>query len=168
MLHEALDRRAAGAVIVAHPLGDIALEVEGQPVLGAAGDDVQMAAHRPEKILRLLELAQLDRGQQPGADQFRHRADVKDVFADPEQRVEIAQPAFALFQIGLDDIAAVAHPAVTIVALGELLGDEGRACAAHHVRIEAPRRLVVQRLVAPHETALEQARCAPTGRRARS
>ncbi len=35
--------------------GDLALEVEGQPVFGAVGDGVQMAAHRQQKALGAAE-----------------------------------------------------------------------------------------------------------------
>ena len=49
--------RLAGPVGEAHPLGDLALEVEGQPVLGAAGDRVEVAAHRPQEIVGAVELA---------------------------------------------------------------------------------------------------------------
>ena len=56
MAHEALDRRLAGPVGIAHPAGDLALIVEGQPLLGAAGDEVEVAAHRPKEALGALEL----------------------------------------------------------------------------------------------------------------
>ena len=59
VLHEALDVLQAGMRRVAEPLGHLALDVEGQPLLGAAGHEVQMAAHRPEEILGLAEEAQL-------------------------------------------------------------------------------------------------------------
>ena len=57
ILHEAFDRRFARPVGKAHPLGDLALDVEGQPVLGAPGDRVQMAPHRPQEIVGAVELA---------------------------------------------------------------------------------------------------------------
>ncbi len=52
VLHEALDAAGAGVIGVAHEAADLALQVEGEPVLGAAGDPVQVAAHGPEEILR--------------------------------------------------------------------------------------------------------------------
>ena len=55
ILHEPLDPALAGAVLVIHPRGNLALHIEGQPVFGAAGDVVQMAAHRPEEVLCLAE-----------------------------------------------------------------------------------------------------------------
>ena len=46
-LHEAFDRRLARAIGIMHPGGDLALEIEGQPVLGASGNRMKMAANGP-------------------------------------------------------------------------------------------------------------------------
>ena len=54
-LHEALDRPHPVALAVAHAPGDLGLQVEGQPVLGAAGQVVQMAAHGPQEAARAQE-----------------------------------------------------------------------------------------------------------------
>src|SRR3546814_6376419 len=69
-LHEAFDRALAGAVGEFHPARDLALEIEGQPVLGAHREDVEMAAHREQEIFGALELAQLARRHQPGVDEL--------------------------------------------------------------------------------------------------
>ena len=53
ILHEMLDRAAPAPVLVAHTLGHFDLQVKCQLVRGAPGDQVQMAAHRPEKVFRL-------------------------------------------------------------------------------------------------------------------
>ena len=55
VLHEALDVLEAGMGGVAEAAGHLALEVEGQPLLLAAGEEMQVAAHRPEEILGLAE-----------------------------------------------------------------------------------------------------------------
>ena len=47
MLHEAFDAARAGMVGVAHALADLGLQVEGQALLGAAREVVQVTAHRP-------------------------------------------------------------------------------------------------------------------------
>ena len=53
MLHEALDRRQARMAGVAQALGDLALDVEMQPFLGLAGEEMHVAAHRPQEVLGL-------------------------------------------------------------------------------------------------------------------
>ena len=40
---------------VAEPHRDLALDVEREPLFGAAGDEVHVAAHRPEEILAAAE-----------------------------------------------------------------------------------------------------------------
>ena len=46
VLHEALDAAAARPVLVAQARGDLALQVERQAIVGAAGQIVDVAAHR--------------------------------------------------------------------------------------------------------------------------
>ncbi len=62
-----------------------------------------------------------------------------DVFGDPEQRVQVAQAALAVLDVGLDQIARLAGAAVALLALGELGGDEFGAGALHHLLVEARR-----------------------------
>ena len=50
VLHEALDRAQAAALHVAQPLGHRRLHVEGQPLLRAPRQEMQVAAHRPEEV----------------------------------------------------------------------------------------------------------------------
>jgi hypothetical protein len=64
-------------------------------------------------------------------------ADLVDILADPVERVQIAQAALALLDVGFDDIAAVAQPLVPLVALGQLLGHELALGAGHHFGPEA-------------------------------
>ena len=51
VLHEALDVLEAGMGGVAEPHRHAALDVEGEPLLGAAGHEVEVAAHRPQEIV---------------------------------------------------------------------------------------------------------------------
>ena len=107
-----------------HDRGNARLIFKAEPFLGTAGEQVQMAAHRPEEALGALERAELGGGQQAGVDEVRGALDAVDIFADPVERVEVAQAALAVLDVGLDDIAAVAHADMPRVALGELGGDE--------------------------------------------
>ena len=69
VLHEALDVAQAGMRGVAEAHRHLALDVEGQPLLGAAGQEMQVAAHRPEEILGLLETGELGAREDAGLDQ---------------------------------------------------------------------------------------------------
>ncbi len=155
VLHETLDRALARAFGELHPRGDLALQVECQPVLGSSGDHVQVAAHREQEVLGPAEGAVLGGGQQPNVDQLGRGLHPMDVLADPVQRLQVAQAALAVLDVGFDDIAAVAHALVPLVALLELLGDELRFAARHDFAPEAPAGLVVERLVAPQVAAFE-------------
>ena len=127
VLHEALDARQAGMAGVAEPLGDLALDVEMQPFLGLAGEEVHVAAHRPEEVLGLAEAVVFGAREDALGDEFLAGADAVEILADPEQRVQVAQAALAVLDVGLDQIAAFAGLGVALVALGELgLGDTRR------------------------------------------
>ena len=78
------------------------------------------------------------------------------IFADPEQGVQIAQAALALLQIGFDDIATVTHALVAGLALGQLFGHEGAGGAGHHFLAEARIGLVEQRLITPDEAGFQK------------
>src|SRR3546814_11990978 len=77
------------------------------------------------------------------------------VFADLESRREGAKPAFPFLDIGLDDIAAVAHPFVPRVALLQLLGDGRLGVAGDDFLPEAVLHFVEQGLVTPEITRLQ-------------
>jgi len=128
-LHEALDRRLATAAGITDRGRDLALQVEGKPLFGPAGDEVHPAAHPPEEFLRALEHRELARIEQPGLDQLGRVVDAVGILGDPEQRVEIAQAALAVLDIGLDQIARRAGASDAALALGELgFGEDwGRA-----------------------------------------
>ena len=148
-----------GCVGVAEPHRDLALDVEGQALLGAAGDEMHVAAHRPEEILAAAEQAVFLAVEHAALDQFLGLAHAVDVFGDPEQRVQVAQAALAVLDVGLDQIARLAGAAVALLALGELGGDEFGAGALHDLLVEARDQLVEQRAVAEQKARLQDARC---------
>jgi hypothetical protein len=156
MAHEALDRRRSGPVRIFHTRGELALVIEGEALLGAARDHMEVAPYRPKKTSGALELAQFGRGKQAGFDQFGDGSDAIGIFTDPEERVEIAQAAFAFLDIRFDDVAAVAHALVPRVALGEFVGHEGLRGAGSHFAPEAGAERLEQGLVAPQIAHLEK------------
>ena len=72
--------------------------------------------------------------------------------------MEIAQPAFAILDVRLDNVAAVTHPLMPRVALAELGGDIFARCTGHHLGLEPAHRPVVQLLVSPDPPCFEQRR----------
>ena len=155
MFHEAFDAARAGVVGVAHAAGDFGLVFEGQAVLGAAGEKMQVTAHRPEEILRAREALRLLGRQHLEIDQGRDVVDAVDVFGDPEQGVEIAQGPLAFLDVGLDQVARIAEPAVALVALGELVADEFGGRALGDLGLERLLEIVVEFLLAPDVARLE-------------
>ena len=94
-------------------------------------------------------------GEQADLDQLGDARAADRIFADPVQRLQVAQAALAVLDVGLDDVAAVAHPLVARVALGELLLDELATVPATTSFQKRACDLVVERLVAPDVARLE-------------
>jgi hypothetical protein len=92
--------------------GDLALISRGQPLIcGRHGDEVGVAAHCPEKRSAFMEVTQLPAvGMQALFHLLLKRPHAHThILPIPEERVEIAKTAFAFLELGLDDVAAVAH-----------------------------------------------------------
>ena len=149
----------AGMLGVAEPHRDIALDVERQPLLGAAGEEMHVAADRPQEILAAAEQRVFVAVEHAALDQFLGLAHAIDVFGDPEQRMQVAQAALAVLDVGLDQIARLAGAAVALFALGELGGDEFRRRALHDLLVEPRRQLVVELGVAEQIARFQAARC---------
>ncbi len=155
VLHEAFDRRQAGMRRVAQPLRDLALDVEMQPLLRLAGEEVHVAAHRPQEILGLLEFAIFGLGEDAFLDQFLAGAHAIEIFADPEQCLQVAQAALAVLDVGLDQIAALARLGMALVAFGELGLDIFGSGGAHHLVVEAGQQFVKELAFAPQEARFQ-------------
>ena len=155
VLHEALDVLQAGMLGVAEPHRDIALDVERQPLLGAAGEEMHVAADRPQEVLAAAEQPVFVAVEHAALDQFLGLAHAIDVFGDPEQRVQVAQAALAVLDVGLDQIARLPGAAVALFALGELGGDEFRRGALHDLLVEPRRQLLVELGVAEQVARFE-------------
>jgi hypothetical protein len=158
VLHEALDAARAAMVRVAHAPPDFALHVEGEPVFGPPRDVVQMAAHAREELLALVELGRLVGREDALQHEIGHLVDAVNVFADPEQRVQIAQAAFAVLHVGLEHVARVARALVALAALVELGLDEVGGRRLGDLGEKALLELEEQLVVAPQIAALEQGR----------
>ena len=129
MLGEALDAAAAWPVVVAQPRGDLALQVERQAILGAAGQIVDVAAHRGEEALGALSGRPPPWSARPWPPARRPRSRDKRYSAIQNSRCRSRSPPLPFLDVGLDDVAQIAHALMALVALGELGLDEVTAVA---------------------------------------
>ena len=157
-LHETFDGTFAGPIRVIHPLGDAALQVEGQPVFRPPGQFMEMASHGQQPSFGAPEVLVFIGCEQAHVDQFRRAFHAVYVFADPVEGLKIAEPALPLLYVGLHDIATVAHAFVPFVAFGQLVGDELSFRPPHDVFAKETPAFVVERLVPPHVAPFEQGR----------
>ena len=158
--HKALDAILPSVAGVAHAGADDGLQVEGQTVLGAAGDIVQVKAQRPEEIPAADCHARFDAGDDPcawplGIDQFEDVLHPENRLGEPVERLQIAQAAAAFLDVGLDDERAVAIAVMAAVAFGLLGGEELDGALAAGLG-EALLELVEQRVVAGDQAGVEQ------------
>ncbi len=116
---------------------------------------MDIAADRPQEIGAAAEDAVLLRVEHAALEQLVGLAHPVDIFRDPEQRVQVAQSALAVLDVGFDQIARLPGAAMALFALGELGGDELGRGALHHLLVEAVDQFVVERLVAGQEPGLE-------------
>jgi hypothetical protein len=107
------------------------------------------AAHVPQERFGLLENLVFVAREHVVLDEIGGVFDVIEIFADPVERLQIAQSALAFLDIGLDEIAAFALPQMPLVALGELGLDEILAVARGDLGPEFLAQFVVETL-SPH------------------
>ena len=155
VLHETLDRRGACAAPVSQHFADPLLHVEGQTFLAAPGEIVQMAADRQQEVVGPVEPRRLGLAEYAVLNQVGHVVDPVQELRDPEQGVQIAQPALAFLDVGLQHIARIAHAAVTLGAFRQLGFDEFGSAGRRDLGLEAPPQLIEQFLFAPQQARLE-------------
>ena len=114
-----------------------------------------MAPYRPKKILGLFEFSILVFRQQAHFNQGGRRTDAMDIFPDPIQSVQIAKSALAVFDIGFDDISAVAHFFMSLVPFHHFLGNEIGSSFSCDVVPEPCRSLLIDCTITPHEPAFQ-------------
>src|SRR5690606_35039446 len=158
VLHEALDGGKARMAGIAEPFGNLALDVEMQPLLRLSGQEMHVAAHGPQEILRLAELQVFVAGENALVDQFPGLAYAVVIFADPEKRMQVAQPALAVLHIGFDQIAAFARLGVPGVTLSELCLDVFGSRVLDDLSVEAGNQLVVKGLLAADVARFQNSR----------
>ncbi len=156
VLHEALDVDQAVVIAVAEAGGELALQVEGQALFRAAGEEVQVAADRPEEGLAAPEHLRLATGEDALAGELLVGLHPVGVAGDPEEGVEVAQAPLAVLDVGLDEIAGLAGLAMPLVTLGELGGDEVRHGVLDHLGVEPALQFAEQFFIAEDVASLQQ------------
>ena len=126
----------------------------GQLFGGSARQQMEVTARRPKEVLGPDERLKLVLGEQAQWHQFGGILHLMNILADPEQRLEIAQPALAFLDVGRDHIA-LALADVAAVALGQLGLDERAFGSLEQVVAEAGIKLGRQRLIAKEEPVFE-------------
>ncbi len=155
MFHEPLDTGDALSVDISHEPRQFRLKVEGQALFCPAGDVMEMAAHRPKELLRFVELGQFRFREYAFFTELIDALAAIEVFGDPKQRVQIAQPALAVLNVRLQYIARIAEPLVALVPLSQLRLDK-LAFAFHDLLKETGAQFVVQLLHTPDIPGFEQ------------
>src|SRR5882762_5894051 len=98
---------------------------------GAGGEEMDVAADRPQEIGAAAEGAVFLGVEHAAFQQFVGLAHAVDIFRDPEQRMQIAQAALAVLDIGFDQVARLPGAAVPLLTLRQLGGDKFGRGALH-------------------------------------
>lgn len=112
-MHEALCRVPTRRRAETHARRDRALHAEGQPLLAPARLHVQVPAHRPEEALGPAEAGEFGRREQALCDEVVPRGGGERAFADPDQRMEIAERPLAVLDVRLGHVTPFAELGVT-------------------------------------------------------
>ena len=119
---------------------------------------MQEAADGPQEVFAAAEGRHLLRAEDAGGDRRRADALAVEILRQPVQRVQVAQAALAVLDVGLDLVAALARCAVARIELGHLGVDEGARRACHHLGAEALLELAIELPVAVDQARVEQGR----------
>ena len=125
--HELLDGEVGVVVAVAEAPRQLGLVVEEQAVLAPAREQVQADADAPQQRLALGELAVLALGEEAVGDQLVQVPGAVVALGHPADHLDVAQPARALLDVGLELVGGVVEAVVARLLLAPLGGEEGLA-----------------------------------------
>src|SRR5262249_37063878 len=148
VLHEAFDRAQAGMAAIAEPLGHQRLHIEAQAFLRTVSEEMQLTAHRPKETLAAAEASIFCRREHARLDELLLGGGGIKMLGKPVQRVQVAQAAFAVLDVRLDQIARCACAGVAGILLFELCVDESPGMALEHFFAKAALELAKQHLIA--------------------
>ena len=135
--------------------GDIHLRIEGQAIIFSAGAQMQMASHRPKKPLGHGKAAQFPTAQNTVGDHAFKRSDAIGVTRNPKQRVQIAQPALAIFHVRFNHIALIADAFKAVFTLIKFAVEKRNSSAGDNIFIKALKQFFGQGLIPRQMTTFE-------------
>ena len=138
---------------VAQRLGQGGLQIKHQPVFAPAGQQVQACTDQAQHGFVALQLAHLERRCQATALQRAPAVAQTGGARDPQNHLQVAQPAGRLLAVGLQCVRCVFVFGVALLHL-QRLGDQ--KCACVQVRHELLLEMRCQRGVAAHPARLQQ------------
>src|SRR5215467_2861017 len=103
---------------------------------------MHVASHRPEKVLAAAEQLIFVLVKDAALDQFVRLTRAIDVFGDPEQSMQVTQPAFAILHVRFNQITRLTAASDAIFAFSELRGNELRRGIAYHFVVESRYQLI--------------------------
>ncbi len=161
MAHEPLDAVLPAVADVAHAGANDRLQVEGQPVLGAPGDVVQVEAHGPQEVPGPPAVLGFLVGEDAaagafGTDQLAHHLGAEHVARHPVKRLHVAQAAAAFLDVGFDQERRFAIAVVAGVALRLLGRDEAAGAGVGAGLLEARLERFEQPSVAGQQPRVQQ------------
>ena len=155
LLHETLDRELGVVVFVAEQGGEAALVIEQQAILGTAGQHVQPVSDAPEKRLGRNQQRVFAFGEKALVDDGVQVQRAELAACDPEDGLDVAQPARGALDIGLQVVLGV----VVLGMAGALLvalGEEELLARPHFVRAGDLQHVLPQVLGAGDGAAFHQ------------
>jgi hypothetical protein len=153
-LHQLLARQPRVLGVEAHRARHLRLQVEDQPVLAAAGHDVQPRADDLQLALVSGEQGGLGPGRQAAGGELPPAAADPCRPRDPEDRLQVAQPARALLDVRLEAVRRVLELHVPLAQLEQLRVEER---ASVERRVEALAQPRVQAAPTGQPAPFEQA-----------
>ena len=105
LLHKYLNSAATTFVLVTHGFGHSILHIERQLLRRPITQQMKVTASGPKKIFSRSEIRELFICKNTDGHQIGCVLYTVNVFADPKQRLQIAQPAFAFFYVRFNNIA---------------------------------------------------------------
>ena len=154
--HEALDAQCGARLLVVEGLGHLFLLFEVELVVFSTAYIMQTVSDPHQHIVGIAEALTLAGQKKAGVDNVVESGNAEDHLGGPDHRLDIAEPAFALLDVGLQQVAVAAEPLPALAAQLIEIADEFTASAVDKLVPEIGHELVEQISGAPDTAPVEQ------------